>query len=839
VKTARLISQIVLLLAALLALIPVSQAAMDWWEVTQYRDVIGLSIKPGARGSDWVVWEDDDGVITAEHVFPNGPGFIGGIREGDRFYMLDYQQFFDSEDLKNAISGIKPGATRSFLVVRDDQILDLPVTIERHPTFLYPRSSGVWQFAMWGFTIGAFFHLLALFIAGPLALHSRRARFEVLVIAVSSLWIFGNLARLIAIQLFGPPIIGSAYDGLFQVLTFIGLVGWLGFPVMLVRKLADDANLLSGPLGKLLPLSYLPTFVLSCAVLWAALLGHIGPFTLEDFLLPILFYASVFIGSAAAISFGLSFLDTSKSGRSTIQWGRLESAVIFSFSLLAGLIILEFVPLMAEVNDQTASWFIVAAQLLAVVPVTLYSVGTLRYGKVNEVLSGAFVYVLIIGLIFFTFVGGLSLMDFVLAATGNSRIVLEGIYVVILLVLFERVARKLRLFASSFFASERFKARQDLSRFNEKLPDIMGESALSEQAIEVVGRVFGAQSAIIFVKSPADESWIVKRYQPEVPYFTEQIFEGIWQYFEHAPTIWARNSELNEHPLPVEGRKILLEHQAALAIPIKGESAAIGLMILGLKEHKRAVYNLEDLGLLRSLAGNLALAINRLMLVEREKKLATESTQAHLVALRAQINPHFLFNALNTLLALIEEKPHEAEAVVEHLSAIFRHTLQTGSRAFVKMDEEVSLVEHYLAIEKARFGEKLQVECIISDDVRSIPVPPFVIQTVVENSIKHGLEKRRAVGLLTVSISLLSNGNAEVTVTDSGVGIPELFGQKMADFAKQSFFGIGLSNVHDRLRQLYDDDNLMLMESDPETGTRVTLYIPPSRNRSFDTDSGA
>ena len=93
-KTARLISQIVLLLAALLALIPVSQAAMDWWEVTQYRDVIGLSIKPGARGSDWVVWEDDDGVITAEHVFPNGPGFIGGIREGDRFYMLDYQQFF-------------------------------------------------------------------------------------------------------------------------------------------------------------------------------------------------------------------------------------------------------------------------------------------------------------------------------------------------------------------------------------------------------------------------------------------------------------------------------------------------------------------------------------------------------------------------------------------------------------------------------------------------------------------------------------------------------------------------------------------------------------------------
>lgn len=829
-KQPRRISQIALLLAALLSLWPVIQSVRTWQEIAKYQQDDGFAIKPTAKGSDWVVWEDFEGSITASYVFPNGPGDKGGIKNGDTFYLLEYQQFFDAEDLKNAIAGIEPGSTRSFAVVRNGALLTVNVTFERHPTFLYPRSPGVWQFAIWGFTIGAFFHLLGLFIAAPLAVRSARARLEVLVIAVSALWIFGNMIRLLSVELLGPATYKTTYDVVFQWFTLIGLIGWIGFPVLLARKLSKDAGLLQGAGKILLWFTFVPPIVLLAAVGLTSLKGHVGPFTMEELLVPILFYASVYIGVAALLSFGLSFIDESKSGRSTIQWGRTESTIIFICSLVAGLTVLGVIPVLSEISDQTAAWIIVSAQLLAVIPVTLYSVGTLRYGKVDEVLSGAFVYLLVIGLIFFSFVGGVTLLDKLFSATGSSRIVLEGLFVVFLLVVFERAARKLRLFASAFFANERFRGRQLISAFQEALPEILDESELAQRAIDVAGNVFGARSAIIFVKSPADQSWIVKRFNPEPPYFTEQVFERIWGDFEFTSTIWAKNTELNQHPLSAIGKELMVEHRAAVAVPIKGESASVGLLILGFKARRGSVYNLEDLDQLRSLSGNLALAIDRLALVEREKKLASESTQAHLVALRAQINPHFLFNALNTLISLIEERPGEAEAVVEHLAAIFRHTLNTSSKPFVRMEEEISLVEHYLAIEKARFGSKLNITCTIDPQCKHHPVPAFIVQTLVENAIKHGLEKQRGVGNLKIEVKNGESGEATVTVSDSGVGIPALFAETNANTVSDSFFGLGLSNVSERLRQLYGRDDLMRFESDPENGTRVVTTLPESRH---------
>ena len=88
------------------------QAVRDLQEIARYQFDDGFSIEPSAKGSDWVVLEEMDDGITASYVFPNGPGDRGGLQQGDRFYMLEYQQFFDSEDLKNALAGIKPGLTR-------------------------------------------------------------------------------------------------------------------------------------------------------------------------------------------------------------------------------------------------------------------------------------------------------------------------------------------------------------------------------------------------------------------------------------------------------------------------------------------------------------------------------------------------------------------------------------------------------------------------------------------------------------------------------------------------------------------------------------------------------
>ena len=804
---------------------------MEWREIRAFEAGLVVLQRPSARGSDWVVWEDRDGSITASHVFPGGPGHKGGIRTGDEFYALEFQQFFNAEDLNNALAGIQPGQTRDMILVREGKPIDVSVTFARHPTFLYPGSTGVWQFALWAFTIGTFFHILGLVIATPLARHTKRSRADLLMIGISALWIVGNTLRLVLVELFGPPDAQTNYDLLFRGLTIVGLVGWIGFPAVLLETLVRDAKLFDFKGGKLHLLIHIIPAVLMAGVLTAAVQGHVGPFTLEKMLVPVLFYASCFIGGAGLVSFVLDF---APEPHSHLEWGRFESVFILLFALLAGLAVTDVIPVFTSMSESLAAWTIVSAQLLAVVPITLYTIGTLRYGKVDEVLNRTIVYSLSLGLIFFAFVGGLTVLNRVLDTSGTSRIVLEGFFVVVLLIIFERTSRKLRTLALSIFSTERQRGRQIINRFQESASEVLDIDSLAQQAIDVAGRVFDARSSIIFLRSPADGSWIVKRHRPEPPYLTEQVFESIWTHFEFAPTIWARNPELNEHEISEASESELRRYQAALAVPIRGEGRAAGLMILSYKTRRGSVYNLDDLDQLRSLAGNLALAVERLALVEREKSLAAESSEAHLVALRSQINPHFLFNALNTLLALIDEKPDEAEAVVEHLAAIFRHTLQAGSKPFVSMDEETSLVEHYLAIEKARFGDRLNVSLEVGPGMRSHPVPAFAIQTLVENAIKHGLERSMKQCKLTITVSSSEPDSPEsseaiITIHDTGVGIPYLFARSDRATERHDFFGIGLSNVFERLRQLFQRDDLLGFESNPEDGTRVTMVIPARR----------
>jgi len=832
----RPISRFLIVLAMILAGWPVVQGVMDWIEIREFESGFQVFQRPSARGSDWVVWDDIDGTITATYVFPDGPGFQGGVRTGDEFYALEFQQVFNAEDLSNAIAGIQPGQTRDLILVREGKPIDVSVTFARHPTFLYPRSMGVWQFALWAFTIGTFFHILGLIIATPLAAHHRRSRADLIMIGVSALWVIGNSARLVLVELFGPPAADTVYDAAFQTLTIAGLVGWIGFPALLLDTFVRDATLFRTSFGRWIRVLYVVPAALLAGVLAAAIQGHIGPFTLEKLLVPILFYASCYIGGTALTSLLLGFGRSRDSDAESetirdsehLEWGRAESIFIVLFSLAAALSVLDVIPIFTQMSESQAAWVIVAAQLLAVVPITLYTIGTLRYGKVDEVLSRAVVYTLALGLIFFAFVGGLTLLHTFLESAGNSRIVLEGLFMVVILVIFERISRRLRTLASSLFSTERQRGRQVISRFQETASEVLDVETLAQQAIDVAGKVFGARSAIIFLRSPEDGSWIVKRHKPDPPYLTEQVFQSIWAHFEYEPTIWSHNPELNEHPIAPEFEADLRRYRAALAVPIRGDDRAVGVMFFSFKTRRGAVYNLDDLDQLRSLAGGLALAVDRLSLVEREKALAAESSKAHLVALRSQINPHFLFNALNTLMSLISEKPSEAEEVVAHLAAIFRHTLQAGSKAFVSLEEETSLVEHYLAIEKARFGDRLDVTCDLDDGLRSYPVPAFAVQTLVENAVKHGLEKRRGTGKLTIRVNPGDDG-IQISVSDSGVGIPQLFGASEARTGAQPFFGIGLNNVAERLRQLYGRNDLMRMTSDPDLGTQTTLIIPPER----------
>ncbi len=805
---------------------PLIQLGFDWLEIRKYEVVAGIT--PQAPGSDWIEWRDENGGIIARYVFPHGPGATAGIEPGDQFFMLEYQQYFDSDGLATAIEGSHPGDTRTYLINREGETMERRVTMTRHPTFMYPRSSALWKFALRGFTLGAFFHILGLFIAGPLAAHSRKARFEFLLIAVSSLWIIGNLLRLLSVELFGAPNADTTYDSIFQFLTYTGLTGWVGFPLLLLRRVVKETYDRSLPRwvdGLLL----LTPSLLMAAFIYTAVFGHLGPIILDGLLIPIVFYAACYVGAAAFLAFLSNIWKEAAADNFLSTWGRTGSLLMLTISIITALAVQGWLPLPGEIDASLSAWLIVGAQLLAIVPVTLTTLGTLRLGKVDDVLTRAFVYVLVLGTLFIAFIGGLGLIDIVVEATGASRGVVEGLYVVLLLILFERGARRLRLFASTFFSSDRNDVRLRLGRFQHALTEFVDTEALGNHAVVELGEAFKASSAVLFLPRPGDESrWVTARYNPEPPYFTEQVFKTVWPHFQKDPTIWAQNPELNKNSLPREISLLMQEHRSKLAIPIRREGQANGLLILGRKSTRRGAYNLEDLERLWAISGPLALAVDRLALIERERELAAENTRAKLEALRAQINPHFLFNALNTILALIAETPEQAERVVEDLASIFRRTLQIGSKAFVDLSDELALVERYLRIEKARFGDRLRTEIHIEPAVQSFPVPAFAIQTIVENAVKHGLEKKRNTGRLTITCKASDNGEVIVLVEDSGVGIPELFGKLEFTTKPGSFFGIGLGNVSARMERLYDRHDLLQMRSNAETGTVVKLILPPA-----------
>jgi two-component system LytT family sensor kinase len=204
-----------------------------------------------------------------------------------------------------------------------------------------------------------------------------------------------------------------------------------------------------------------------------------------------------------------------------------------------------------------------------------------------------------------------------------------------------------------------------------------------------------------------------------------------------------------------------------------------------------------------------------------EMKLQTQQrllTEARLAALTSQINPHFLFNTLNSVSSLIRTNPMQARAVVYKLSNILRKLLRKHD-SLSPLRDELSFIDDYLSIEVVRFGDKLRFVKEADPNTLDRLVPSMVLQPIVENSIKHGLSPKVDGGMIRVS-SRLENGKLLLTIEDDGVGIPEA---KLATLFEQ---GIGVSNVNERLKVLFGDDYRMLIESKPGEGTRTEIEMP-------------
>jgi signal transduction histidine kinase len=233
----------------------------------------------------------------------------------------------------------------------------------------------------------------------------------------------------------------------------------------------------------------------------------------------------------------------------------------------------------------------------------------------------------------------------------------------------------------------------------------------------------------------------------------------------------------------------------------------------------------DDRRLLQSVARTLSVVLEnvrfreqRQQQEEREQQLRFLANRAELKALRAQINPHFLFNALNAIAGLIQDQPQLADETVEQLAHVFRYTLRKSEKEWVRLDEEVEFITAYLRVEQARFGQRLQVEFDVDPAAGAIPVPAMSIQPLIENAIKHGVSAVPGSGTVGVRAALRGDRLC-VEVFDNGPGFPPGFS------LATPVDGHGLRNIMERLRGYYGDSAQLRWESAPQ-GTRVFLEIP-------------
>ncbi|MDX2033200.1 MAG: histidine kinase [Blastocatellia bacterium] len=237
----------------------------------------------------------------------------------------------------------------------------------------------------------------------------------------------------------------------------------------------------------------------------------------------------------------------------------------------------------------------------------------------------------------------------------------------------------------------------------------------------------------------------------------------------------------------------------------------------------------DDLEFLESVAMMLARRIDALRVTHercernlREQEISKLATEAELRALRAQLNPHFLFNALTTIGYLIQTAPDRALETLMRLTGLLRAVLRAPSGDFVTIAEEIELIESYLAIERARFEDRLQITIDVPSEARSLRIPPLVIQPLVENAIKHGISPNKRGGEVIVSVIPPGPGAGEfrVSVRDTGAGVNDIA------FAQGRRRGVGLANVERRLECFYGTAAALHFASQPGGGTTVELRVP-------------
>ncbi len=199
----------------------------------------------------------------------------------------------------------------------------------------------------------------------------------------------------------------------------------------------------------------------------------------------------------------------------------------------------------------------------------------------------------------------------------------------------------------------------------------------------------------------------------------------------------------------------------------------------------------------------------------QQLKMQSSLKEAELNKLKSQLNPHFMFNAMNSIRALIDENPPKAKEAITQLSNILRQTLTLEKNKVIPFKDEMTLIKDYLALEKIRFEERLEVSLNIDEVSFQYKIPPMLLQTLVENAIKHGISKLTDGGLVSISTKQI-NDKLQIEILNTGRYDPEENPQS----------GYGLENTKNRLAFVFADEASFLIVNENDTQVRTQIVIP-------------
>jgi signal transduction histidine kinase len=270
-----------------------------------------------------------------------------------------------------------------------------------------------------------------------------------------------------------------------------------------------------------------------------------------------------------------------------------------------------------------------------------------------------------------------------------------------------------------------------------------------------------------------------------------------------------RLGEFMGAPARVAAESVEAEDQGAEAVlPLRTGAGGSISVLLGRRTGGRR-YLSEDLQALNRAAAVIGEQLEQYRDLETRRLVA----QAELRALQAQIHPHFLFNALNTLYGIIPREARGARETVLNLADIFRYFLET-KKTLVPLEEEMHIVKAYLDVERLRLGDKLRLEIGVTPEAQTVPIPILSIQPLVENAVKHGIAPQAGGGLIQIHAGMDPGGSLVISVRDSGPG-----------FSKSTRRGGGLENVERRLDLCYGGEARLIIDTN-RGGTEVSVRIP-------------